>query len=82
MVKKALAGGTVHPLPADLRKALVERQQIEVERNEAVKALKKERDRLESMNKIMMNREERILELKQQTGALLKELGRPPQYGG
>ena len=61
-------------LPEILRQSL--------ERYSERKALKQERDQLESMNKIMMNREERILELKRQVDALLKELGRPPQYGG
>ena len=34
------------------------------------------------MNEIMMGREERILELKQQINTLLAELGRPHQYTG
>ena len=55
-------------------------ERLEVERKEAVDALEKEKMQLEQMNKIMMDREERVLELKQQVDALLEELGRPRQY--
>ena len=57
-----------------------ERQRLEAERNEVLKALKSEKDELVKMNSVMINREERVVELKQQVNALLKELGRPPQY--
>ena len=52
------------------------------ERQQAVEALQREKTRLEHMNEIMMGREERILELKQQINTLLAELGRPHQYAG
>ncbi len=51
------------------------------QRRMAEDALKRERDELQKMNQAMMGREERVLELKHQVNALLKELGRPPQYG-
>jgi protein-histidine pros-kinase len=52
---------------------MTERKQIET-------ALKREMDAVQKMNQTMMGREERVLELKRQVNALLKELGRPPQY--
>lgn len=57
-----------------------ERRRLEAERNAAIEALQKEKAHLETLNKVMMNREERIVELKHQVNALLEELGRPPQY--
>lgn len=50
-------------------------------RQETEKALKKEKDTLELMNSIMMGREERVTELKDEVNALLKELSRTPKYG-
>ena len=50
-----------------------------IERKRAEEALR-EKASLEAMNRIMMNREERILELKQEIDALLREFGRPAKY--
>lgn len=52
---------------------LTERKQIE-------KVLQREKERLKQSNELMMNREERILELKREVNALCHELGRPPTY--
>ncbi len=51
------------------------------ERRLLEKQLRSEKDDLARANQLMMGREERILELKHQVNDLLKELGRPPQYG-
>ena len=53
----------------------------ELERRAKVeRALMAEKQALEDMNTIMMNREGRILEIKQEVNDLHKELGRPPRY--
>lgn len=57
-----------------------ERERLEVERDAAVEALKKEGEDLKRMNHIMMDRESRILELKHEVNALLEEFGRPKKY--
>ena len=49
-------------------------------RTQAERALKEEKAALEDMNKVMMNREDRILEIKKEVNELHKELGRPPRY--
>ena len=46
----------------------------------AEEALRKEHGALAKMNRIMMDREGRILELKHEVNELLKELNRPPRY--
>ena len=46
----------------------------------AEQALKEEKSELENMNKVMMNREGRILEIKKEVNELHKELSRPPRY--
>ena len=73
-------------LPAVIQRSLdrhrekKERRQMEAERNDAIEAMKREKAQLEQMNQIMMNREERILELKQEVNALLHELNRQQKY--
>ena len=72
-------------MAASLERTTVSREALlkEVEeRQQAVEALQREKTHLEHMNEIMMGREERILELKQQINTLLAELGRPHQYTG
>ena len=59
---------------ARLEQEIAERRRVEV-------ALQQEKQALEQLNRIMMNREERILELKQEVNALLTELQRPERYG-
>ena len=49
-------------------------------RTQAERALKEEKAALEDMNKVMMNREDRILEIKKEVNELHKEFGRPPRY--
>lgn len=50
-------------------------------RKQTETALSREKEALAQMNQAMMGREARILELKHEVNDLLKELGRPPQYG-
>lgn len=49
-------------------------------RTQAEHALKEDKAALEDMNKVMMNREGRIVEIKKEINDLLTELGRPPRY--
>ena len=73
-------------LPEVIRKAVErfqekqERARLAAERDEAVEALKKEKMHLEAFNKVMMDRERRILDLKREVNALLAELSRPQKY--
>ena len=48
---------------------------------ETLVMLQQKNAELENQMKIMMGREERVLELKQEINDLLKELGRPPKFG-
>ena len=58
-----------------------ERLTEELERRAKMEhALTAEKKALEDMNKVMMNRESRVLEIKQEVNDLHKELGRPPRY--
>ena len=58
-----------------------ERLTQELERRAKMEhALTAEKKALEDMNKVMMNRESRVLEIKQEVNDLHKELGRPPRY--
>ena len=50
-------------------------------RKQAEAVLKQEKDELQKMNQIMMGREARILELKQEVNDLLKELSKSRRYG-
>ena len=50
-----------------------------IERKRAEECLK-QKDALEDMNRFMMGREERVIELKQEVNHLLGELGRPAKY--
>ena len=43
-------------------------------------AIVREKARLELMNRILMEREDRVLELKREVNELLRELGREPRY--
>jgi hypothetical protein len=49
-------------------------------RQEEEKTLLREKQQLEVMNKAMMNREDRILELKGEVNQLLRQLGEDPRY--
>ena len=59
---------------ATLEREVAERLRVEAD-------LKQEKVALERMNRVMMNREERIMEIKQEVNALLKELQREERYG-
>ena len=50
------------------------------ERKRIEETLRKDKDALERDMKIMMDREGRVVELKQEINALLQELGRPKKY--
>ena len=54
------------------------RHAIERKRSEAM--LKRERDQLQQLNKLLMGREERVLELKREVDELRRELGRDTKY--
>lgn len=49
-------------------------------RQAAEEALRKNMDEIAQMNKLMMNREERVMELKREVNRLLLESGRPPRF--
>ena len=51
------------------------------ERRRSEEALRENMDEVARMNKVMMNREDRVLELKGEINRLLAEAGRPPRYG-
>ena len=57
-----------------------ERKRMESERDEALAILQREKAELQRMNTIMVDREGRILELKQEVNALLEEHGKPKRY--
>ncbi len=50
-------------------------------RDEALEALRKEKEQLEQLNRVMMDREQRVLEMKQEVNELLSALNTPPKYG-
>ncbi len=56
------------------------REQLERERNDAIQSLREEKAELQRMNVLMMDREGRVLELKYEVNALLRQLGRPEKY--
>lgn len=70
----------LHVLTERLEQANAELIEEVHQRREAQQALKGEKEALERMNRIMMDREERILEMKQEINALLQELGRTAKY--
>ncbi len=49
---------------------------------ERTQALERKMEEIEHLNKFMMGREKRIIEVKQEVNALLRELGRPEKYVG
>ena len=57
-----------------------ERKRMESERDEALATLQREKAALQHINAIMMDREGRILELKQEVNALLEALCKPKKY--
>jgi DNA-binding NtrC family response regulator len=73
-------------LPQVIERALAwhrdrqERERLAGERDQAVEALTREKAGLKRMNDLMLNREERVLELKKEVNQLLSELGRPTRY--
>ena len=85
---------TEKSLAAQTAAATIERQRAEeleqvngrleqeiAERTRMEDALQQEKGALERMNRVMMKREERIIELKQEVNTLLKELQREERYG-
>jgi biopolymer transport protein ExbB/TolQ len=72
---------------AETEKLLVElgsaNDQLQLEllhREEAEDAWKREKNELEHVNEVMMGREERVLELKQEVNELMSELNKPKKY--
>ncbi len=52
----------------------------DIQGGERIEILKKEKEELAEANKIMLGREERVLELKQEVNELLKKSGQLPKY--
>jgi len=50
------------------------------ERNKAEESLKETHAKLERFNRLMVGREERVIDMKKEVNGLLAELGREPQY--
>ncbi|MFQ5952644.1 MAG: hypothetical protein ACE5JK_04470 [Candidatus Omnitrophota bacterium] len=57
----------------ELRKRMAELEKTE-------KGIKTKREELEEINRVTMDREERILELKEEVNSLLEEIGRKRKY--
>ena len=49
-------------------------------RKEAERLLEEKIHQLQHLNEVLITREERVLEIKHEVNALLRELGRPPKY--
>ena len=63
----------------DVHEETVRRQSAQLE--ETLAMLQQKNAELENQMNVMMGREGRILELKQEINDLLRELGRPPKFG-
>ena len=73
-------GRLVEGRTAELKRAN-EQLEAELARRQVVEqALLREKSGLEQANKLMMGREERVMELKHKINELLKELGRSPEF--
>ena len=63
----------------DVHEETVRQQSAQLE--ETLAMLQQKNAELENQMNVMMGREGRILELKQEINDLLRELGRPPKFG-
>ena len=63
----------IKQLNEELEKKIAERRQAKEEREKTVAEM-------ERMNRLMMGREKRVIEMKKKVNALLVELGRDPEY--
>ncbi|MFH1652830.1 MAG: PAS domain S-box protein [Pseudomonadota bacterium] len=70
------------PLEIDDKKCLMGTFRDMTERKATETRLKEEKERLEKINEVMLDREKRVLEVKREVNSLLEELGRKPKYAG
>jgi hypothetical protein len=55
---------------------------LDITQRKQLETVRHERDQLANINKVLMSREERILDMKREVNDLLRELGMPARYGG
>jgi len=63
-----------------LASEIAERRRVEEELRHNAGQLQKNNQDLERFSQCIVGREDRVIELKQEVNALLRELGRPPSY--
>ena len=61
-------------------KLLCRMMRYAIERKQSIEALKREKEKVEQMNRFMVDRENRLIELKREVNSLLTDLKQPPRY--
>lgn len=80
VIPKALNMPELAAINQRLEAEISERRQAESALKEQTEALRRTNDELERFTGNVVNREERVLELKKEVNQLLQELGRDPRY--